>query len=108
MMSIGIRFRQGLLALALVLVLGLPVQARLVLRNVYTYEGILGAINTPQITVVNEKSGVVPILLPQGVKLPEQYQVGQRVWVELQRGTHGMWVLRKIRRLDVPGQPSIL
>ncbi len=107
-MSIGIRFRQCLLALALVMILGLPVHAGLKLRNVYMYEGILGTINTPQITVVNERSGVIPILLPQGGLLPEQFQAGQRVWVEIERGSHGMWILRKIRRLDNSGQPFVL
>jgi hypothetical protein len=107
-MSIGIRFRQCLLALALVMVLGLPAHAGLTLRNIYTYEGILGTINTPQITVVNERSGVLPIMLPQGVLLPEDFQVGQRVRVELVKSSQGMWVLRKIRRLDTPGQPSVL
>ncbi len=103
-MSIGSRFRMCLLALAMVVALGVPVHAGL--QNVYTCEGLLGTVQYPQITVVSDQGGVVPILLPQGFKLPEEFQVGQRVWVELEKASLGMWTLRKIRRLETPGQPS--
>ncbi|MGI5845208.1 MAG: hypothetical protein ACOX9B_13680 [Candidatus Xenobium sp.] len=107
-MNIGIRFRQCLLTLALMMVLGLTAHAGLLPKNTYTYEGILGTINTPQITVVNERSGVVPIMLPQGRMLPADFQVGQRVRVELLKGPRGTWILRNIRKLDNMGSPSAL
>lgn len=97
-MSIGIRFRRGLLALAILAALATPVHA--FFENIYSFEGVLGSVQDRQITVVNESNTVVPILVPPDQKLDPQLLVGQRVWVELEPAEFGMWKLRRILRLD--------
>ncbi len=108
-MSIGSRFRNCLLALALVLALGLPVHAVLgvKVKQVYTCQGLLGTLQYPQITVVNSH-GVVPIFLPQGYTLPKEFQVGRQVWVELEKASMGTWKLRKIHLVGAPGRPVLV
>lgn len=99
-MSIGIRLRQCLLALAILAALAVPAHA--LFNEIYSFEGVLGSIQDRQITVVNETSTVVPILVPPELKLPPEYLVGNRVWVELEKAEFGMWKLRKIRKVDTP------